>query len=1059
MLPQNKKSLFPKRARLLRRAGRYLWHHAGVTSLVTVILILGVNTNINFLRFADAFVLVQNFVSANMETTTMQVVEGVDYLKYSGESEQIYDTQSEFLAADSSDGNFEPLTTDTRVDSAGGVDFFELNHYGDNPPATADNGDWWDDDTNPATNYNWRYRQCFTVDNSAGEDLGEQQLYLDFDTQSLISDGLMNPDGSDIRILNPQNQVVAHYLASDINTASTRVWIQPDAINAGAIVPYCLYYGNPSASDVSDKTGVFTYSSAEDLYYVLPENASGAIIQFGSYTNNNSVEVDSYNQQFNRYELNGASLSAVSSTTEIRASGPLQVTQSGDNVDSAVPISAAGTEFSYYMDRNEHVFDFVSPFCAADVEIYSHINGLVTNGSFAIPAGESASWDESQNNLNSISANDGITIRTTNGCPVLAFHRSTGNGDTYAMWPATAEDWYGVGSNQLHMSGAGAPSQTETSLTLYDSSGAVKNVLLGASNNYVNEDAGAGAQGDAPSTRLAFNSGAGFGASSLADSDGGEATTLLPRSEMDTKYILPETTQYITGASIAGPVTTVELYYPSTGVCSFGGGTPSLSVTTTNTGAAPGHFRFPLIGDGSIPAGSCLVSNHPIAPYFEKAGGNDETNLWSYKQGRPRVQNKPTINFGVEENGTYTPSDSGNVYSNRLPVTITNNSTASLSEYPIRLPLQNQTDVVSTAQTNGGDIRVGGEAGDGSDTQDFYLEEYRNLYAQNGDLWTQVNISGSGTRTYYIYYGSAGEEISTSSQSAVFTYNNAKPLYYPVSSYTPGSYNIYALEPDTNLFYLGASYSNIDAGKSYTSSEVITNAQGIVQQGEVFRASGPIEASFYENGTDSVAPTAFAGTKFLVSEQREIDYFNILAPYSDGTVTFEKFRAGSFVPLGETVNLVRGEVANVNRQDNNDQSPIRITSTTPIIIHRVGGISDTDRFYSDSFNLYPAEEAFEESTGLYELYGVATGQALVVAENPGTTVTAYSQSGTTTTYTLNAANGNYVNLPGGSQGSGIGYRLSANGPFSVNSQADGDGNEATVWVPKKRARYGIFIND
>ena len=1022
-----------------------LWQGQGVVTLLGVVLILGLNTNLNFLHFVSAATLVQNFVTATMDAEA-----GVDYLLYNNEQTATYTTEADFLAGDSSEDSFETGRLDTEVLANGAV---ELNHYGDNPPSPAVNGAWWDDDNDPSTLYNWRYRRCFEVDYTAGtENLSEIQLYLDFDTQSLIGAGQMQSNGADIRVLNSSNQVLSHYVADDLNTPTTRVWIQVDNLNAGSQEKYCLYYGNPTAADTSDKEAVFTYDAPKDLYYVLPENANNGIIQFGSYVDNNSIIVDAYNQEFDEYELNGAQIPTVTPATEIRANAPLQVTQDGPNTDSAVPLSAAGTEFSYYLDRFEHIFDFVAPYCAATVEIYNNDSpgSPVAGGSFTVPASGNFTWDETASGNGNFANDDAYTIRSTNGCPILLFHRSTGNQDTYVALPV-AEEWYGVGSNNLELSTSGAITSTTSNLTLYESNGTTKTLTLDAGNDYGSSDTGAGQGGTPPASRIVVNSGAPIGAKSIADQDGTESTTLIPRSEMDTKYILPEEAEYVTGATLAGATTTIEIYEPSTGVCEFGGGTPTATATAVSSDNRPGHFRFPTTGDGSIPAGSCIVSDQPLAPYFEKQNGDDETNLWSYKQGRPQVQNPPTVSFGTEETGTYTPSASGNTYTRRLPITVTNNAVAILEEYPVRIPLTGQTSLLTNAQTDGGDLRISGPIGDGSDTQAFYLEAFGNTFAGEGDVWTQVDIASGSSRTYYLYYDSSGSETTTSNQSAVFTYVNARPLYYPVSTYTPNQYNIYAFEPGTDLFYLGGSYSGIGPGQSYTDPGVTINVQGIVVQGEAFRANGPVNASFYRDGTEGVAPVAWAGTSFLIPETRDADTFNLLAPYGNGTVTFEKFNGGSYSPLGGTITLMQGQVVNTPRDDNNNNAPIRITSTTPILVHRVGA-DGANPFSGDSLTLFPPESAFEESNNRYEVYGVATSNVIIAAENPGTEVIIYDQNGTspaTNTYTLDSSNNNTVTVAGGSQGDGVGMRISADGPIFAISQADADGVEATVFLPKK----------
>ena len=80
-----------------------------------------------------------------------------------------------------------------------------------------------------------------------------------------------------------------------------------------------------------------------------------------------------------------------------------------------------------------------------------------------------------------------------------------------------AEEWYGVGSNNLELSTSGAITSTTSNLTLYESNGTTKTLTLDAGNDYGSSDTGAGQGGTPPASRIVVNSGAPIGAKSIAD--------------------------------------------------------------------------------------------------------------------------------------------------------------------------------------------------------------------------------------------------------------------------------------------------------------------------------------------------------------------------------------------------------------------------------------------------------------------------------------------------------------------------------------------------------------
>ncbi len=76
---------------------------------------------------------------------------------------------------------------------------------------------------------------------------------LSIGTSSLITSGKLQSDCDDLRFTNQGGQLLPHYLDSGCNTSTTKVWVQADLVpkNTTTYTLY-VYYGNPSASSVSD---------------------------------------------------------------------------------------------------------------------------------------------------------------------------------------------------------------------------------------------------------------------------------------------------------------------------------------------------------------------------------------------------------------------------------------------------------------------------------------------------------------------------------------------------------------------------------------------------------------------------------------------------------------------------------------------------------------------------------------------------------------------------------------------------------------------------------------
>jgi hypothetical protein len=599
---------------------------------------------------------------------------------------------------------------------------------------------------NNGSNRKWTYRKCFDVDHTASGAVDETQyqVYLDMDTATLVSANKMEADGADMRFVDENGNLLPYFIADDMNTASTRVWLQMDNIDAGDTEEVCMYYGNSSATGFSSRQDVFTYSTQKEIYHVVANTAESTISEFASYSDNNNVSIGTYNNTLNQYDNaqypNGTG-PTLAQTTAISTTDPVNGGYNVDGTDNLIPASFASENFIYRMDRYTNYFSFVSPWCSANVEVRNASGTIVTNGSFTIAQGAFHNLTTDNTAGGGIPNNDTVMIEVTNGCPILAQHHGSTGGDSFVMAPASTE-WYGVGSGHFGF----AALYDNTNVTVYKSDNTSTAYTLNRGDNIDINDTGS--QGSDPAHRVVADNL--IGVSALADGDGGEAVTFLPVEEMGYKYYVPENTQYIAVATKEGITTTVDLYHDGT---NCGVGVPDDTTTVVAGATYPGKVYFGSTTNGTnIPAGSCIVADNTVYAYYEYSGTEDEHNIWSEKQNKQFISPAPTYTVTAEEIGSWSV-DGTNTWSRRTPITINNTSTTALSEYQINIDLGSDVSGIFThVQADGGDIRVAGNAGDGTDNIVYAVEDFDSINTE-GKLWVQIPFVGaSSNTTIYIYY-------------------------------------------------------------------------------------------------------------------------------------------------------------------------------------------------------------------------------------------------------------------------------------------------------------------
>lgn len=95
-------------------------------------------------------------------------------------------------------------------------------------------------------NDNWAYRKAITLPTHAAS---ENNVYLSIavDTATLISEGKLQSDCDDMRFTMENGEVLAYYILSGCNTATTSISVNFKTYPAGVVTIY-FYYGNPTVA-------------------------------------------------------------------------------------------------------------------------------------------------------------------------------------------------------------------------------------------------------------------------------------------------------------------------------------------------------------------------------------------------------------------------------------------------------------------------------------------------------------------------------------------------------------------------------------------------------------------------------------------------------------------------------------------------------------------------------------------------------------------------------------------------------------------------------------------
>lgn len=104
------------------------------------------------------------------------------------------------------------------------------------------------------------FKTTLTINNDSSVVLNDYQILVVLNTALPIANGNMQSNGADIRFSADSCNAVSFYdywIEDYINTDSTRIWVKIPQLNANTSSNFLVWYGDPSASSMSDFNATF----------------------------------------------------------------------------------------------------------------------------------------------------------------------------------------------------------------------------------------------------------------------------------------------------------------------------------------------------------------------------------------------------------------------------------------------------------------------------------------------------------------------------------------------------------------------------------------------------------------------------------------------------------------------------------------------------------------------------------------------------------------------------------------------------------------------------------
>jgi len=484
---------------------------------------------------------------------------------------------------------------------------------------------WWDT--------GWTNRRCYEVDHTATGAVAvtEYQIRVDFPIDALIAEGFLQADLGDLRAI-AADGVTSLPLWADSAVADS-LWIQVDDIAAATTSNVCVYYGYAAGTATSpanhSEAAVFSHTTPKEIYYTVSDGYSaGSDINVVTYTDGNSISRSDGTTVTlaTAGELTTFDAAANTPGTTFSVLGPISAAGTGIGLDTLVPISFAGTAFAAPISRDGQQFSFIAPFGDASITLSDGTTAVAT---FTVATG--TPYTHTAEDIT-----PGNTAIIESDVPVLVTHQTDLNGDSIALYPATAGAFYGIRSTELLLGYT-----TDTTAVAAATDDGISAAAPGDRGDATSLSGGT-AQGGATGDGTLLTADNPIGVVTHEDGDGTESSIVLPATELGSVYWLPTDSQYVafscpTEESAAVPLTVAPPGIPNRAATCTGG--PDIAWAADTADLAVTTSGISVSADGG----------DVFAAYYERLADDAQTALLGMKQGRQYTWPAPVTSAGSDE--------------------------------------------------------------------------------------------------------------------------------------------------------------------------------------------------------------------------------------------------------------------------------------------------------------------------------------------------------------------------------------------------------------------------
>jgi len=309
---------------------------------------------------------------------------------------------------------------------------------------------------------------------------------------------------------------------------------------------------------------------------------------------------------------------------------------------------------------------------------------------------------------------------------------------------------------------------------------------------------------------------------------------------------------------------------------------------------------------------------------------------------------------------------------------------------------------------------------------DYYLSDF-DVSSNEALVYVKIPfVPGNNNLSFYLYYDNREDDIvSNSDIEKTFSYDVALKVGYVLSDRISSStgLNIFSLYDD-NFISVGDDNFSLDEQEGTTLDVANIEFNDSVKMKFLSQVEGN------GNSDDIITPISWASTNFYYRGFRTgTDRFCMISPW--GVSSTKIYDAG--VLEWEGLIYSNGTCVNMDIGTNNN---LQIISSIPILVSYAA--------ISDSFVFFPATSE--------DLFGVPSQTLYIATGDSGASVNWYESDGTTYSVTL-GVNGSTSKGSNGPDGNSPAFKIVSNNLIGAIQQADGDGSESTVFVPKKE--FGV----